>query len=137
MTQNQSNPAEGVDRKGWVLYDGSCGFCSWWVPYWEQTLLKRGYHIAPLQSDWVIQKLKLSKEDLSQDLRLLLANGEHLQGADVYRYLMKQIWWARPFYLLSVLPVLRIIFDCGYRTFADNRFRISTACGLPNRNKRA
>lgn len=19
---------------GWVLFDGACGFCSWWVPFW-------------------------------------------------------------------------------------------------------
>ncbi len=135
MTQNQSNPAARVECNGWVLYDGSCGFCSWWVPYWEETLLKRGFRIAPLQTDWVIEKLNLSATELSQDLRLLLSSGEHLQGADVYRYLMKRIWWAHPLYLLSVLPVLRKVFDWGYRTFAANRFRISKACGLPNRNK--
>ena len=135
-TQNRSNPAGAVDCKGWVLYDGSCGFCAWWVPYWEQTLLKRGFRIVPLQTDWVIQELKLSQEELSQDLRLLLSNGEHLQGAEVYRYLMRRIWWAHPLYILSVLPILRKIFDWGYRTFASNRFRISTACGLPNRSKR-
>jgi len=33
---------------GWVLYDGSCGFCSRWAPLWERALNKRGFHIAPL-----------------------------------------------------------------------------------------
>ncbi len=33
-----------------MLYDGSCGFCSRWVPLWERTLAKRGFLIAPLQA---------------------------------------------------------------------------------------
>jgi len=37
--------------KGWVLYDGACGFCSRWAPLWERALAKRGFLIAPLQSD--------------------------------------------------------------------------------------
>jgi predicted DCC family thiol-disulfide oxidoreductase YuxK len=117
--------------QGWVLYDGSCGFCSRWVPFWENTLKKRGFHIAPLQSAWVVEKLKLSQEELAADLRLLLTSGEQLRGVEVYRYLMKRIWWATPFYLLSVLPMFRTLFDAGYRAFADNRYWISRACHLP------
>lgn len=121
--------------KGWVLYDGSCGFCSRWVPCWKSTLNKRGFHIAPLQSDWVAEKLKLSQEELASDLRLLLTSGEQITGAEVYRYLMRRIWWAKPLYLLSTLPVLRSLFDSGYRAFADNRYWISRACHLPNKTK--
>jgi predicted DCC family thiol-disulfide oxidoreductase YuxK len=117
--------------RGWVLYDGSCGFCNRWVPFWENTLKKRGFHIAPLQSAWVIDKLKLPQNELAADLRLLLTSGEQLRGAEVYRYLMKRIWWASPLYLLSILPVLRPLFDAGYRAFADNRYWISRACHLP------
>ncbi len=36
--------------KGWVLYDGDCGFCSSWVPRWTNVLRRRGIAIAPLQS---------------------------------------------------------------------------------------
>ena len=117
--------------EGWVLYDGACGFCSRWVPFWESTLKKRGFHIAPLQSEWVARKLNLSQEELASDLRLVLANGKQLRGAEVYRYLMKRIWWAKPLYLLSILPVLRTLFDAGYRAFADNRYWISRVCHLP------
>ena len=121
--------------KGWVLYDGSCGFCSRWVPFWESTLRKRGFHIAPLQSDWVAGNCNLSQEELTSDLRLLLSNGEQLRGAEVYRYLMRRIWWATPVYLLSVLPLLRTLFNAGYRAFADNRYWISRTCHLPGADR--
>ena len=115
---------------GWVLYDGRCGFCSRWVPFWEATLRARGFRIAPLQSDWVKARLALPKEELEEDLRLLLYDGRQIRGADVYRHVMRRIWWAYPLYLLSIAPVLRSVFDLAYRTFASNRYRISHSCGL-------
>ena len=117
--------------EGWVLYDGSCVFCSRWVSYWENTLKKRGFRIAPLQSDWIGEKLRLSDGELTSDFRLLLAGGEQLAGAEAYRYLMRRIWWAKPLYLISILPIFRTLFDAGYRAFADNRYFISRACHFP------
>lgn len=78
----------------------------------------------------MISQLHLSEDELNQDLRLLLKSGTQISGAEVYRYVMKRIWWAYPFYLLSILPVLSSIFDWSYRTFANNRYRISKKCGL-------
>ena len=116
--------------RGWILYDDSCGFCRRWVPFWENALKRRGFHIAPLQADWVRLKLQLNESDLLRDLRLLLPDGTQVCGADVYRYATRRIWWAWPVYLFSIMPGLRIVFDWGYRTFATNRFRVSGACGL-------
>jgi predicted DCC family thiol-disulfide oxidoreductase YuxK len=115
---------------GWVLYDDSCGFCRRWIPFWERTLRRRGFGIAPLQAECVRQRLGVSDAELLQDLRLLLADGRVVRGADVYRYVLRQIGWAYPLYLFSVMPLGRQAFDWGYRTFARNRYRVSRACGL-------
>jgi uncharacterized protein len=115
---------------GWILYDDSCGFCRRWVPFWENTLRKRGFEIAPLQADWVRDKLRLSENDLLQDLRLLLASGEQIQGANTYRYAMKRIWWAYPIYLFSIAPLGKNIFGWSYQKFAKHRHQISLACKL-------
>jgi predicted DCC family thiol-disulfide oxidoreductase YuxK len=128
-----SNVAEPDSTIGWVLYDDSCGFCRQWVPFWASTLRGRGFDIAPLQSEWVGDHLRFREHELLQDLRLLLKNGRQIQGADVYRYVMKRIWWAWPLYLFSIAPFTRRLFDWGYRTFADNRHRFSKACGLQKR----
>ena len=116
---------------GCVLYDDSCGFCRRWVPFWAKTLRKRGFDIAPLQSDWVVRRLNVPDGDLLFDLRLLFADGRQVRGVDVYRLVMRRIWWAYPLYVLSAAPVLRLAFDRAYRTFANNRHRVSRACGLP------
>jgi len=124
MNGTKTNPA------GWILYDDSCEFCRRWIPFWENTLRQRGFEIAPLQAPWVKEKLKLNGENLSQDLRLLLADGKSIEGADTYRYATKRIWWAYPVYVFSVLPLGRNVFDWCYRKFAANRYRISVACNL-------
>jgi predicted DCC family thiol-disulfide oxidoreductase YuxK len=127
-----NNPESGdTPREGWVLYDGHCGFCSRWVPHWAPTLRRRGFDIATLGSDWVVESLQLTPEQQHTDIRLLLADGRQLLGADVYRYVMRRVWWAIPFYLIATTPGFRQIFDAAYRAFADNRYWISRTCHMP------
>lgn len=121
--------------RGWILYDDSCGICRRWVPFWENALRRRGYAIAPLQAEWVRGRLGMTEEELLQDLRLLLADGTLVSGADVYRHATKRIWWAWPVYGVAVTPGLRRCFDAVYRMFARNRHRVSQACGLPGGNE--
>jgi hypothetical protein len=94
-------------------------------------LRRRGFDIAPLQAAWVAEKLEIDPLRLTEDLRLLLPDGNHVQGADVYRFAMKRIWWAYPLYLFSVMPLLKNAFDWGYRTFANHRHEVSRLCRLP------
>jgi predicted DCC family thiol-disulfide oxidoreductase YuxK len=118
----------------WVLYDGACGFCSRWVPFWKGTLAKRGIGIARLQEPWVVERLEskgVATENLLDDLRILVAeSGDLIPGADAYRWAFRRIWWAWPFWALSVTPGLRRLFDRSYRAFAENRYRVSKACHL-------
>ncbi|MFO0917381.1 MAG: DCC1-like thiol-disulfide oxidoreductase family protein [Planctomycetaceae bacterium] len=116
--------------RGYILYDDACGFCRRWIPFWSATLSRRGMAIAPLQAEWVRQWLKLPDEELLDDLRLLLVDGRQVKGADVYRYVLRRIWWAYPLYIFSIIPWGRQMFDWGYRTFARNRHLVSRTCGL-------
>ena len=124
--------------EGWVLYDETCGVCSRWVPFWAPTLAGLGLTVTPQQAPWVVSRLGLSPDAVLRDILLLFNDGRQLVGADVYRYVMRKIWWAYPLYVLSIIPGLRQLFDLGYRVFADNRLRISAACGLrpPERDLR-
>ena len=123
--------SEEVTPEGWILYDDSCGVCRRWVPFWEGTLLKRGFSIAALQDPWVAERLGSHPgREILQDIRLLFADGTDIAGADVYRFAMKRIWWAYPLYVLSVVPIGRSMFDLCYRRFAAHRHSISRLCGL-------
>jgi uncharacterized protein len=122
--------------RGWVLYDGDCGICGRWVPFWAPTLARIGLGTAPLQAPWVRARLDVAPEALLSDIRLLLADGTHLAGADVYRYVMRRLWWASPLCVLAAAPGLRRVFDGAYRLFADRRHRISAACRLGTQGRR-
>ena|ERR1051326_8451904 len=113
---------------GWVLYDGACGFCSWWVPKWKNLLERHGFQIAPLQSDWVKKKVLLPEAELLSELRLLLVNGGLVSGADAYLFVMKKIWWGWPIAMFFSLPGFKQLFWWGYRTFASNRYLVSNVC---------
>ena len=119
------------DMRGWILYDGSCGFCSKWVPFWSTTLARQGLGFAPLQADWVRDRIDMPEEELLSDLRLLLDTGEVISGPDVYRHVMRHAWWLTPLYLFSIIPGLSHLFDWSYRTFANHRYEVSAACRLP------
>lgn len=116
--------------RGWVLYDGQCGFCSRWVTFWAPTLERRGFEIAALQEPWVTEKLQMPYEQLLADIRLLTPNGEAISGADVYLYVTRRIWWAWPFYAIFSLPGFNRLIQVGYRRFARNRYCVSHACKL-------
>jgi predicted DCC family thiol-disulfide oxidoreductase YuxK len=116
--------------KGWILYDGACGVCSNSVARFRTTLERLGLDIAPLQSTWVQERTGLPADLLSTDIRLLHANGQITLGPDVYRYVMRRIWWAYPLFLLSTLPGLNHVFNWSYRAFARHRMQISSSCEL-------
>ena len=116
---------------GHILYDDTCGFCRSWVPKLRPVVRRQGLEVTPLQDPKVKDRLTVPMADLLTDIHLMFENGQTLRGAEVYRYVMRRVWWLVPIYVLSTLPFLRGVFDWGYRKFADNRYRISKACRLP------
>ena len=122
---------ERNEPRGWVLYDDECGVCHRTVPFFGGTLRKLGFGIAPLQSEWVRARIGELADDQLNYMRLLFPDGRQILGPDVYRYFMKRVWWSYPIYVLSVLPLLRAVFDWAYRTFAANRYWVARTCGLP------
>ena len=116
--------------RGVVLYDGQCGFCSRWVKYWAGTLARRGFEIASLDEAWVAERIRMPREELLNDIRLLTTDGQLISGADVYLYVTRRIWWAWPFYAVFRLPGFNRLIHVGYRWFARNRYCVSHACQL-------
>jgi predicted DCC family thiol-disulfide oxidoreductase YuxK len=120
----------GQPSKGWILYDGACGTCTRLALKAGPTLGKIGFHLVPLQSPWAQGVIAQTGDPLLDDIRLVHPTGGIVSGPEVYRYVMKNVWWAYPLYLLSLVPGLKSAFDRGYRAFARNRMRISNGCAI-------
>ena len=122
---------ESKPRVGWILYDGGCGFCYRWVHLWEKVVEKRGLALRDLQTALAEGLLKIPKEQLLDDIRVLTVSGELKVGADAYLFVAQRIWWAWPFYAIFRLPGFNRIFWGGYRWFNRNRYRVSRYCPMP------
>jgi lipase maturation factor 1 len=118
-------------RKGWILYDGECGFCVRWVHAWEKVVQARGFAVKDLQSASADGSLQISPDDLLNDILVLTPGGTLESGANAYLFVARQIWWAWPFYAVFRLPGLNWILERGYRWFNRNRYRLSRHCRLP------
>ena len=116
--------------RGWILFDGSCGFCSWWISYWAGLLKKRGFDTAPLQADWVQARARFTSEEVLKDIRILFQDNALISGADAYLFIFGEIPWTRPLGWFFGLPGPRQIFGAVYRLFNRNRFWVSKACRL-------
>jgi predicted DCC family thiol-disulfide oxidoreductase YuxK len=131
MTTSNRESASGVPREGWILYDGGCGFCFRWVHLWKKVVERPGFALKDLQTAYADGSLKISQENLLDDIQVLTRSGELKSGADAYLYVTQRIWWARPFYAIFSLPGFNWILWRGYRWFNRNRYRISSHCPLP------
>ncbi len=116
--------------KGWVLYDGACGFCSWWIPFWGDLLASKGFKIEPLQAKWVQKRTGFTDEELTRDIRILFEDNSIISGADAYLYIFRNIWWTSPIGYFFSLPGLRSLFWMAYRVFNRNRFLVSKVCKM-------
>ena len=103
----------------------------------RESLARHGFGVAALQDPRVSERLDAAgvpADAQLDDFRILVdGTGQVVTGANAYRWLFRRIWWAKPLWLLSVTPGLRMLFDAGYRTFAENRYRVSRACRIEGR----
>jgi predicted DCC family thiol-disulfide oxidoreductase YuxK len=120
-----------LPREGWILYDGGCGFCFRWVHFWKKVVEPIGFAIKDLQSAYAEGNLRISQQNMLDDILVLTRTGELASGANAYLYVARRIWWAWPFYAVFSLPGFNRALWHGYRWFNRNRYRISRHCPLP------
>jgi predicted DCC family thiol-disulfide oxidoreductase YuxK len=130
---NHSPTDDSVGVAGWLFYDGECPFCCAIVHRFRRILARRGFGFRPLQSPGAAQQLGLEDRELLREMRLLLADGRTLGGADAVVEVARHIGWAWPLWLLTRLPGTRSVLRAIYRRIAANRHCINGVCGLPKR----
>jgi alginate O-acetyltransferase complex protein AlgI len=116
-----TEPAEAVPFRGWIFFDRDCSFCRELALRFENVLAKRGFSFEPLQEEWVLQRLNLTREQALEEMRVLTSEGEIFGGADAVIALARQIWWATPLPFLARLPFVHALLYRLYRWVAAHR----------------
>lgn len=125
--------ANTVDRRpvrGWVLYDGRCGFCSAGARRMAGLLRRLDFRTVPLQTPWVVEKLGTPPNVTPMEMAVLTCEGRVLQGVDAYLHVAEQFWWGKPFAWVARLRVVNGLLRAIYRWIAAHRLRISALCKL-------
>ncbi len=125
--------SEMTDRKGrraargWVFFDGECGFCRSLACHFRSTLEKRGFGLAPLQDPRVAALLGLPPSLLLQEMRVLTGDGRVLGGAQAVTFLAGKIWWAWPVHAAARLPGMPRLLRAAYGWIAGHRHCLTCA----------
>lgn len=125
---------QNVGIGGWLFYDGECRLCCASARRVERILARRRVQLCTLQSPDAPQRLGLSDRALLREMRLLLADGRSLGGADAVVEIARRIWWAWPLWLFSRVPGVRPLLRAVYRVIAANRHCIGGVCNMPRRH---
>ena len=124
------------NSRGWVLYDGECPFCIGMVCRFASWLDRTRFTPEPLQAPWVRKRLGLLAGRIPEEMIVLTAEGAVLGGVDGIIYLLRWIWWTRPFSLVARIPGIHGMLKSGYRRVARNRHCLGGMCRLPRRRHR-
>jgi predicted DCC family thiol-disulfide oxidoreductase YuxK len=117
--------------RGWVFYDADCPFCTRWASRTDELLARHGWHLAPLQADWVWTRLTPKDGEPLLEMKLLTTDGRVFGGADAVVHLARSIWWAWPVFALAQIPGVKPILRAIYRRIAQNRCCFGGRCALP------
>ena len=114
---------------GWVCFDAECTLCTRLAYRFGPLLRRHRFALVPLQTTWVKERLTGSGEELLFEMRLLTPQGRVYGGADALAEIARHIWWAKPFYLVSRVPLARSALRTGYRWVARHRTCRRAAAG--------
>ncbi len=116
--------------RGQIFYDDSCGLCSASYRRFGPITERRGFSWIPLQEPRARTLLNLEGDEMPAELQLFTRTGRLLGGIDAILYVVKSIWWARPFWLVSKIPGVRPVLRVMYRWVAQHRHAISGTCRI-------
>lgn len=124
---------------GWVFYDADCPLCVAGVRRIGGLFARRGFAWEPLQGPDVALRLGASPAAMLDEMKLLLADGRVVGGADAWSELLRSVWWLSPLGWLMRLPGLHELCLAAYCCLARNRYCLGGACrrdSLPPKHHR-
>lgn len=123
-------------RPAWVLYDGTCPFCTGLAERYGPLLHKHGFELATLGEPWVRERLGLAEGEIPSEMKLVTTEDRVLGGTDALLEIARGIAWARPLAWIGGMPGIYQTVRAGYRWFAARRHCVGGACAVPKRERK-
>jgi predicted DCC family thiol-disulfide oxidoreductase YuxK len=119
-------------HKAIVIYDGQCGFCSFWVNFIHKNDSKNVFLFATNQSDFAQSFLSQNIDSI-----IVIQHGKAVYQWKALIVILKQL--RSPYFLLAfVLKFIpSAIGNRIYNIVAKNRHRLSRSCIIPENSLRA
>jgi hypothetical protein len=133
LNSTQKDQIRQHGRHGLIIFDGSCGACSFLIGEKKKFFERYGFGVVPLQESWVRELTGLSDEVLQQSIHLYTASGEIHKGVDLFAHVSGKIWWLVPLSWVLRISFLKPVYERAYMYFANRRLKFSKACGLESR----
>jgi predicted DCC family thiol-disulfide oxidoreductase YuxK len=119
-----------------VIYDGDCGICEKCRTLIERLDWFSRLQCLPLQEMALYSRFPLLKyEDCQRELKLIEEASPIIGGADAVIKICLKLPLMIPVGALFSLPLFKQVARWLYPIVASNRYRISSTCGLENRQK--
>lgn len=137
MTEDPTRTPKGLAGIDFpvLLYDGTCGFCSWNVQFVAPRDRTEALHFAPLQSDlgqFLLREQGLEGQD--DDSVVLVEGGKAYQRSGAALKVAGKL--AFPFWMLGIFWLVpRFLRDAAYDLVAANRKRLmggADVCMVPD-----
>jgi alginate O-acetyltransferase complex protein AlgI len=119
---------ENNQRRNWVCYDAECALCVRWANRFRGLLKGHGFGLIPLQSPEVRAALKIPRDELLAEMRVVTSDGHVFGGADALLYITRTI--CPPMFELARIPGIKPLLRTLYRFVARNRTCITGACAI-------
>ena len=112
--------SDTVSRLPLLAYDGDCGFCAYWVRYWQRLTGER-IHYAPYQ-EIAADHPGVPVEEFARAIQLFEPDGAHYRGAGAaFRVLARAPGRATGLWLYRHLPGFSRLAEASYTLIAHHR----------------
>lgn len=132
MTDKDASASYG----GCIFYDAGCPLCVAGVRRIGGVFVRRGFVWEPLQTPRAAVTLGDSAAETLGEMKLSLADGRIVGGADAWAELFRSVWWLWPVGTMLTLPGFNWIGHAIYRWLARHRYCFSPRCQFPRAGAR-
>lgn len=116
------------NKRQWVLYDGSCPICKRWIGRIRGPLTRHGFELAPQQSDFGREVLKLQSGQTAAEVKVLTPELKLIGGIDALVVISRFVWWMRPLSWIARIPGAMRILRPFYAWIAKHRYCFGGVC---------